>query len=136
MRGKAKQAKKKRGTTGKARAGIQRRHRGRDPIQGGFDARPERGAATADKSPLARGLFVGAGQLFPCEPPARCSAHNVEETAAVAVFILPSIEAVCLLVEVAVKVERRAVNVCALDRAFQQAPKVFKAVRVNTVFHI
>ncbi len=56
-----------------------------------------------------------AGQLFPREPTARRGFHNVEKSATIAVLVFPSVEPIRLLIQVAVKVERRAVNVCGIE---------------------
>ncbi len=60
--------------------------------------------------------------------------HRLNE--AVGVILFPLVEAVSLLVQIAVKVERRTVNVSAFDRPFQEAPEIFERVRVDVVSHV
>jgi len=72
------------------------------------------------KARLDLSLVAFACQLFPSQSTARSGLHRVQESALVALLVLALIEAEGLFVEVAEKMERLNVDVCAFDRALQE----------------
>jgi len=79
-------------------------------------------------------LFLFSRQLPISQPEILRLAQCLHKAGRIIFF--PFIEAVNLLVEVAVKVEWSDVNVGAFDASFQKAPKVFESVGMYDAINV
>ena len=57
--------------------------------------------------------------------------HDLLESSAIAIFVLSLVVPERLFVQIAEQMERFNRNICAIQRAFQKAPKVLQSIRVN-----
>jgi len=83
-----------------------------------------------------RKAFIACSEFFPSKALSKDASHCSKEPALITAFVFPLVEAESLLVEIAEKVKGFDGNIGVFDRALEQIPNVFHAVRMDVAFDV